>query len=455
MENKIQYDVVVIGGGPGGYVAAIRAAQRGAKTALIEKDAIGGVCLNIGCIPTKCLSKSAWFFRDLEEAALLGVDIEKAVLNMQSVVKRKDSVVAKLTGGVRSLLKKNGVRVVKGTASISGTNLVTVQETGETLEVDSIIIATGSVSALPPIEGIDCEGVVTSTELLNVQEVPRRLAIIGGGVIGVEFASIFGAFGTKVTIIEMLPRILPMMDEELSTAMEKELMKRGTEVQTGRRVTSIRKNSGSLTVITDAGEVEADLVLVSVGRKAVVPPSTVELKRLKNGCIEVDDHLRTVVPNIYAIGDVNGIYQLAHVASKEGEVAADNACGHDERMDYKVVPSVVYGIPELAGVGLTEREAREKGKCKVFKFAYAANGKALCQNESTGFVKVVASEPYNEILGVHMIGADAASLIAEACLAISLECTADELSKTIHAHPSLPEMLMEACEGIAFKAIHM
>lgn len=451
-------DVVVIGSGPGGYVAAIRCAQRGLDTAVIEKEKIGGVCLNVGCIPTKALFKNASFVKDLKRSDALGVDVGDFTIDFAKMMARKEGIVKQLTGGVKHLLKKNGVTTVTGTAEIIDRNTVSVEAADGTrteISCDHIIIATGSEPIVPPIPGVELDGVMTSRELLSIQKLPESMAVIGGGVIGMEFASIFSTLGVKVHVIERLPNVLPNLDKEVTDALVKSLTANGVKVMAGTEVTAIADKDGKLTVKTNEGEVTVEKVLLSVGRKPVLPKIAFEGIKVERGAAQVDGHLRTSVDNIYCIGDANGKMQLAHVASAEAIIAADYISKHSDRqMSYKSVPSVVYSLPEVASVGMTEEEARNRGDVKIGRFNYSGNGKALCMNETTGFAKVITGTRYNEILGVHIFGYDASNMIAEAGVAINLEATAEEIAETIHAHPTISEIVMECCEAIEFKSVH-
>ena len=444
--------VIVIGAGPGGYVAAIRAAQLGAETVLIEENQLGGVCLNEGCIPTKVLNRHGAVIELIRRSSEFGIRTGAPELDFPKIAARKDAIVASLRNGVGQLLKKNGVRVVTGRGKILSENLVEVSaRDGETfsLDCDAMILATGAEPVLPKIPGI--EYAVTSREFLAGQELPSSLVIIGGGVIGVEIASIFNMFGCKTTVIEMQEEILPGMDRELAKALHRELEKSGVRLLTSSTVTQIEPRQGGFRVSTGQETVTGEKVLAAIGRKPVLPPSDIPLVQEGN-TVKVDEYLRTNYKNIYCIGDANGKYQLAHVASAEALAAAENIMSDQIKpMSYKTVPSVVYSFPEVASVGLSEEHA---GDCLKSIFPYSACGKAVAMGETTGFVKVLADREYKELLGVHILGHDASNLIGEAGIALSLEATAYEMSGTVHAHPSLSEMLMEACEDLSLKAIH-
>ena len=452
-------DLVIIGSGPGGYVAAVRAAQKGLDVALVEKNSLGGVCLNWGCIPTKALYKNALAVKEVENSEEMGIKIDDYQLDFAQMQQRKSQVVNRLTGGVDYLLNNHGVEVIKGVGKITEQDTVQVENGTEKKEIraENIIIATGSEPILPPIDGIESSRVLTSKELLGIEEIPEELAIIGGGVIGVEFASIFSTLGSKVYIVEMMDQLLPNMDRELANKLKKELVDQGIEVRTKTEVTEIKELSSQLTIKTaSSGEITAEKALAAVGRKPLLPEINDKLKVVTNdqGQIEVDDYLETSTDNIYAIGDVIGNYQLAHVASQEGIVAVKNILGEKEEMDYKVVPSAVFSLPEVASVGLTEKEARQRYDIKVGKFPYNANGKALALGAEEGFVKIITDKKWDEILGVHILGYDASTLVSEGGLALKLEATAEELADTIHAHPTLPEIVMEAAEDVNGLSIH-
>jgi len=461
-----KFDLVIIGGGTGGYVCAIRAAQLGLKVALVEKDRLGGVCLNWGCIPTKTLLRSAGAYLEAGRLAEFGVHLEGTLaVDWAAMVARKDRVVGELVGGVERLLKGHGVELVSGVARLSSPRRVevTLADGGHTLlEADQIVIATGSLPARPPIRGLDLPGVLTSDDILALETLPRRLAIIGGGVIGIEFATLFSALGVQVSVIEMLPTILPPVDQELARRYRVLLKQQGVELRLEASVEEIVAVEGGLEVhytVKDRQErIEADLVLNATGR---VPFSQglgleeVGVAR-QRGRVLVDDRLRTNVPGLYAVGDVTGQVLLAHVASRQGEVAAEVIAGHDSRMDYRAVPNVVFSRPEIAGVGLTSQQAREQGiEVEVGTFPFSASGKALAQGETEGQVRLLCEPGSGKLLGLHVMGPGASELIAEGALAVRLGLTARELAETIHAHPTLPEAVAEAARAVAFgEAIH-
>jgi len=439
--------IAIIGAGPGGYVAAIRAARMGADITLVERDRLGGVCLNEGCIPTKALHRHAALLRDIRRAADFGIDIPAWNIDYARMVQRKDRVVEQLRTGVEGLLKQSGARVVKGRAMIENEHAVRVGD--ELIACDAMIIATGSEAVIPPIQG--AELAITSRELLSMTVLPQSMIVIGGGVIGVEVAGIYRAFGCGVRMIEMQGQILPTMDSEAATLLTKHMKADGVEIHTGTKVESIVRDGTSLIVQAGGNPYRADCVLMAIGRRAVLPESRLELAYDGNA-LAVDSRLRTNCTSIYCIGDANGKYQLAHVASAEGLVAVDNILGAEREMDYKTVPSVVYSFPEIASVGIADKGVTG---LSVGKFPHAACGKALAMGEPEGFAKVLTSPPYGEIVGAHVIGADAANIIAEMALALKLEATAEEVADTIHAHPSISEVLLEACEAVLGRPVHI
>ena len=464
MEMK-QKRVAIIGGGPGGYVAAIRAAQLGASVTLVEKGALGGVCLNEGCIPTKALHHTAEAFTIAGAGALIGLRAEKVSVDWPGLMARKKAVVDTLVGGVATLMESNGVAVMRGRGTLLSPGEVAVTLDGgekTVVQADAVIVATGSEAAVPPVPGFDLEGVITSAEALSMEALPKSMVIVGGGVIGMEFASILSALGTKVTVAEMLPEILPMMDGELSALLRSIMEGRGVAFHLGAKVTSATKKGKNLVVAADtpggAVKLEGEKVLVATGRRPVTGGLGLEGlgAAMDRGRIKTDEHMETSVRGVYAIGDCTSPIMLAHVASREGEVAAENIMGHRVKMDYKTVPSVVYTAPEMASVGLSEKEAADKGySVKTGRFPLMANGKCIIMNDFDGMVKYVVDGRYDEILGVHILGPRAADLIVEGALALRLEATVDELITTVHAHPTVGEALLEGAMAVKGRALSL
>lgn len=460
----MQGDIVVIGGGPGGYVAAIRGAQLGAKVILIEKDKIGGTCLNYGCIPTKTLFKNAEVMNTLKHAADFGIEIEKYSFNIEKIQSRKNEVISQLVGGIEQLLTANQVTVIKGAAEFVDSKTVKVNKAdGEEIIVtgNKIIIATGSKSHIPSIEGMTLEGVYTSKELLDFKEVPEKLVIIGGGVIGMEFASIFQELGSEVTVVEYANSILPLIDSDITKRFTASLKKRGMTIHTSTKVSKIERIEGQLSVVAEGkkGEIQipAAAVLVSTGRTPVLEELMLDAIGINyHKCaIEVDSHYMTNVEGVYAIGDVNGKLMLAHAASHQGIAVVEDIMGIEHNGNHDLVPNCIFVIPEISSVGITEDIAAEKGIAyKASKFLFGANGKALSIGEPEGFVKVI-SDLDDKIIGVHIMGPHASDLIHEGTLAISHGLTASDIGNTIHAHPTLAEAFVEAAMGLKGEAIHM
>ncbi len=454
----MDFDIIVIGGGPGGYVAAIKAAQLGKRTALIEKDKIGGTCLNKGCIPTKALLKSIETMKDVKRAlqfGVLGVKPESISLDMKAVQKRKEGIRSQLVEGVGKILEVNGVTVLMGDAAIVDSHTVLLGEKAYT--ADYFIIATGSSPKSLEIPIHPEMKVYTSSDILEITDIPESIAVIGGGVIGIELAYFLANAGSKVTVIEFLDRILPMVDEEITYYAADMMMDIGVDIHTGARVKEIKKDF----VVFEKDEAEHKLmvseVLMAVGRKPDIEsiPCRQLGIRTEKGAILTDDTLKTTLDNVYAIGDVNGKAMLAHVASMEGIIAVKNICGQTCKMDYGKVPSAVYLQPEIACVGMTEEEAKNKYKdVKVGRFPLSANGKAKVDGEEKGMIKVITEGRYGEILGVHMYCIHATDMIAESTAAMKLECTREELSMVIHPHPTVSEALAEAFYAVNGRAIH-
>ena len=455
------YDVVVIGSGPGGYVAALRAAQLGKTTAVVERDTLGGVCLNRGCIPTKALCHSAEVFANIRHADAIGINVSDVSLDFAAMMANKDAVVKKLNSGVAFLLKRAKVDVLAGTGRLAGRNKVAValNDGGEEiLEAEKIIIATGSEPARPSWIRFDSPKVMTSDEALQLAELPASVFILGGGYIGCEFASIFAQLGVKVTLVEMLDSLLPNMDPDVSSTLLKAFKKLKIKVHTGTKMESLEATDAGVTAALEGGKsVEADLALICVGRRMLsdglgLDEAGVEVK---DGAIVIDEHCETSVAGIYAIGDVTGKLQLAHVASAQAIVAAECAAGMSSAINYRCVPAAVFTNPEVGSVGLTEAEAQEAGyEVKTASFQLQALGRAIAIGETAGFAKVVADARTGEVLGLHLVGPHASDVIAEGGLAIALEATVAELATTIHAHPTLPEAVMEAARSWLGHDIH-
>jgi len=452
------FDVVVVGGGPGGYVAALRAAQLGASTAIVEKDRLGGTCLVRGCIPTKALLQSSELYTLAKGGAPFGVVADNIAFDWAAAQKRKGAVVDQLVKGVEGLLKAGGVTVVRGAGKLVGGGAIEVA--GERLQAKDIVIATGSAVSRIPLTG--AELTIDSDAILELKEVPARLAVIGGGVVGMEFAAMFAALGSKVTVLEMLPQILPMVEADVVNAYVKHLSGLGAEIHISSKVAEVAKSGRALQVRFstggEGGAVDADQVLLAVGRSPYTEGLGAEAAgvKLERGRVVVDDHLRTSAPGVWGIGDVIGGIMLAHVASYEGICAVENIAGHARIPDYHAAPNCVYTDPEIAHVGLGEKEAKERGiEVKIGRFPFAAAGRALTLGQTEGFVKVVADAPTGRILGVHIVGPRATDLIAEATLAVQNGLTLDQLDLTMHAHPTLPEAIMEAALAAQGRAIHI
>ncbi len=456
------YDVGIIGGGPGGYVAAIKAAQLGGSVCLIEKGEWGGTCLNRGCIPTKTLFAVANLATQVQEAPDFGVHISgDTTIDYPQVLAHKNSVIQQLTGGIAQLLKANKVDTFNGTATLTDKNTIIVSKpdgTTEQLHAKNVIIATGSEPAEPPLFEIDENQVLTTTGVLNLTELPESLLIVGGGVSGCEFASIFSALGCQVTVLELLPTILATEDVQVIRHIQLFMKRKGITIHTGAKLTHVKKSDASVTAVLESGEeITAQKMLISIGRRYNTEGIGLEKVgvRTEGGKIVVDAKMQTNVPSIYAVGDVASRYLLAHVASAEGKVAAQNCLNNPIEMDYQVIPWCVFTLPEIGHVGMTEKEATDEGyKVKVGRFPYAANGKALGLRETDGFVKTVSDADSGDILGVHIVGAQASTLIHEAAVAVRLGASAADIAHTVHAHPTLSEMMMESAEAAYDKAIH-
>lgn len=459
----MDYQVGILGGGPGGYVCALRAAQLGLSVILIEGERLGGTCLNRGCIPTKALVKSADLWRDIGRAEEFGLFVGEKRVDYAAVIARKDSVVNALVGGVEKLMKAANIRVVKGWGEFKepGRISVTTENGVEHIGVENVVLATGSMPVRIPIPGADLSGVGTSDEILQETELPKRLIIIGGGVIGLEFASIYQAFGVQVSVVETLPTLLPNIDEEIPKRLTPLLKRSGMEILTKTAVKGIRLEGENLVVQVEDNkgvrEISADRVLLSTGRKPSLRGIDVASLGLEMeaGAIKVTAQMQTNLPGIYAIGDVVGGIMLAHVASVEGIIAAEHIRYGSGTMSYRAIPSVIFTHPEIAVVGSTEQELKASGQVYcVSKFPFSANGKALTLGESSGIVKILADEK-GVIVGASIMGPQASSLISELVVAVERGLLAKDIARTVHAHPTLPETIMEAAHGIDGKPLHL
>ncbi|HXF92309.1 MAG TPA: dihydrolipoyl dehydrogenase [Nitrospiraceae bacterium] len=467
-----QKHIAIVGAGPGGYVAAIRAAQLGARVTVVENQALGGVCLNWGCIPSKALLSVIELGDKVKKADELGLVLQGPVrYDLAKMVARKNKVVSTLVKGIATLFKTWGIEHLDGTGELLDERTVRVagrEGSERRVEADAIIVATGSSWPSVPLFPIDGQQIITSKQALDLEAIPGRLLIIGAGVEGCEFASLFSGMGTQVTMVEVMPRILPLEDEEVASIMDRELKKRGVDIRTGTTVEKVERQAGSVKVVfKDGAEIAVDQVLVSVGRG--FNSKGIGLEKLgielgTRGEILVNERMETNVPGIYAIGDVVGKAMLAHVASAQGKVAVENILGHRRALDYRVIPAGIFTLPEIGRVGLTEQQAREQAReqgreaetsVKVGRFRYAGLGKAQGTGEITGMFKVIADAKDGSILGVHIVGAHAADLVHEAALAMHLKATAVQVAEMIHVHPTLSEGMMEAMEDVDGLAIHV
>ncbi len=458
--------LAVLGGGPGGYVAAIRAAQLGLDVTLIEKENFGGTCLNKGCIPTKVLLHTSEQLETIKkDYKEIGINVSNVELDYKQLQKRKTKIVKKLVAGVDGLLKNNKVKKIIGSGSFLNQNQIVVKLSDgavETVDFDYAVVATGSKPTIVPLQGVNLPGVITSDEALSLDEVPKSMVIIGGGVIGAEFSAVYSAMGCKVTIVEMLPNIVANMDKDIVQYLKSKFIKSGIDIYTNTKVESITEASGLLSVNTSSNDGDksflAEKVLLSIGRKPVIENIGLENigVRTKKNAILVNKNMQTNVDNIYAIGDCNGGVMLAHVASAEGIVAVESIMNKKSKIDFKTVPYCVYTRPELAGVGLTEEQARSKGlDIKIGMFPMYINGKSIIEGETDGIVKYIADSITGEVLGLHMAGSHATELIVEGALAIKLEATMEEIISTIHAHPTVGESLQESAHAVYNNAIHI
>jgi dihydrolipoamide dehydrogenase len=463
MADELNFDLVVLGGGPGGYVAAIRAAQMGFKTACIEKEAaLGGTCLRVGCIPSKALLDSSELFEQIRhKAELHGIRVEGATVDVPTMLARKDSVVKSLTQGVAGLFKKNKIEWIRGFGRM--TSPETIEVTGEngtqTVRGKTIILAPGSVPVELPFLKFDGERIIDSTGAQFIPAVPEHLVIVGGGVIGMELGSVWLRLGAKVTILEAMPSILTGLDGEVVKTADRVFRKQGFDIRTGARVTGAERRGDKVIVSVEGQEpIEADYLLVSVGRRAYTEGMGFEEVgiRMERGVIQVDEHFRTGVGNVFAIGDAIGGRMLAHKAEDEGVAAVEIAAGKHGHVNYDAVANIVYTWPEIASVGATEEELKGRGvEYKTGKFPFLANGRAKAMGETDGFVKILADAKTDRMLGAHIIGPRASDLIAQLATAIEFQSSAEDIARTVHAHPTLPEAVKEAALGVDGRMIHL
>ncbi len=457
-----RYDVVVIGGGPGGYVAAIRASQLGCKVALVESDHLGGTCLNRGCIPSKTLLRHAEVIEQIEKARSWGIETGSLTFSFQKMMKRKDKVIQTLRSGIAGLLKKGDIMFFNGQASVDEKKCVSINlgKEKKVIQADKVIIATGGDPFVPPISGVDKVEFHTSDTIFQLTEIPESIVIVGGGVIGVEFASIFASLNVEVTIVEMGNRIVPSEDPDVSKTLHKILNNKNIRVLTNKTVESISQKEKLKCVSVESRDgtkeqITCEEVLIAVGRKPNLSAIEMLPIRMNGPFVEVNKSMETNIDGVYAVGDIIGGWQLAHVASAEGLIAAENAAGHKEEVDYKVIPRCIYTAPEIASVGMSEEQASQsKIPYRVEKYALSGIGKAIAMDDTQGFVKIIVEEQYGEILGVVMMGAHVTEMISQASAFIYLEGTVDELAKMIQPHPALSEMLFEAANSWLGRGIH-
>lgn len=447
-ERHFSFQVAVIGGGPAGYIAALRAARNGARTVLFEKNKLGGTCTNVGCIPMKTYIRTAQLLDNIRDGEERGIHFDQTTLHMDlsELYDYKQNVVSKMGRGIDGLLKDAGVEYVHEEARLLSSH--TIQSGQKTYSCENIILCGGSVSGKLPIEGIDQKGILTSEGMLELREVPKRLVIVGGGVIGCEMATAFSRFGSEVIIVELQDHLLPTFDEEVSETIERLFKEYGIEVQTGKKIVRFTSSKDHPVIcLHDGTEIPADVILMSVGRKPNlsclgVLNSEIDFER---GKIMVDEYCRTNIPNIYACGDLTNRSILAHSAMKMGEAAAMNACGKEKKINMNRAPLCLYTLPEAAGIGLTEAQARKRGDIMIGRFPFSANGRAVSSGETDGFVKVIADKGYGEILGVHIVGANATEMIVEAKTMMDMEITVYEVADIMYPHPTFSEAFIEAC----------
>ena len=457
------FDIGIIGAGPGGYVAAIRASQLGARVCLIERAKVGGTCLNLGCIPTKTLVGCVSALHNIRVSEEFGIKIEGLSFDFKKMMERKDRIVGRLTKGIKQLLKSYQVELINAQAEIKAPDMIGLKpldgNSRNKVSVGKIIIASGSRPAKIPAFQIDGERVITSDEALSLEEIPERLLIVGGGVIGCEFACIFNALGSKVTIVEVMPDLIQLQDKQISRQLRVLLKKSGITILTHETICKVRKSPDEVEVELESGKVlQADKMLISIGRAFNSDNLGLEEVGVETsgGMIISDNRMRTNVEGIYAIGDVATRLRLAYIASAEGIVAATNCFGKRKTMDYGVVPTCIFTMPEIAAVGLTEGQAKADGyDIAVGKFPFSASGKALAMGETDSFLKVIADNEEDTVLGVHIIGPHATDIIHEAAMAIKMGASVKQLAETVHAHPTLSEVLVEAAEDVRGKSIHL
>ncbi len=462
-ENK--YEVAVIGSGPGGYVAALRAGYYGKKTLLIEKEVLGGTCLNWGCIPTKAFVRSAELYADIKNARSFGLEVENAAVNFPAVVKRKNKIVKRLVGGIDYLLKQNNVERIEAEASFVNSKTLKLDNGAKTeaIEAENIIIATGSQASKLPIPGADFEGILDSRAVLDLKELPESMVIIGGGVIGMEFAFIFNDFGVEVTVVEYLDQLVGGVDSDIAKDLARSAKRHRINVKTSSEVKEIKKSAAGYEVIYSNKDqeksVSAEKVLMAVGRQPYHRGLNLENAGVevtgRRKAVKVNSKMETNVEGIYAVGDVTDKVLLAHVASHQGMIAVENIMGKEETMSYHAVPGAIFSSPEIGTVGLSEEEAKREGiEYQVGSFPFAASGKVLAMGEREGKVKIIAEKESHKIIGAAVIGIEASDLIAELTLAVNLGLTADQLAETIHAHPTTAETIHEAALDLTSSAIH-
>ena len=459
---NLKTDICILGGGPAGYVAAIIAARLEANVVLIEKEHIGGTCLNWGCIPTKALLRTAETLETIKKSSEYGVEASVSSVIISNAVSRKDRIVKSLKMGLESLLNSPKITILRGEGFIESANRVKVQVENETTVVncDKLIITSGSKTLIPSIIGIDLDGVITSNEAINLTEIPDSMTIIGAGAIGLEFATLFNAMGTKITVVELRDKILPQEDSEITAELLKLMKRQGVKFKLGANVKEIKKADNELWTIIEENGIESEIVsekvLMAIGRKINLTPDIESLGLKMNGkSIKVNEFMETSINNIYAAGDVIGGKLLAHLAFAEGKAAAENACSGKTKINYNAVPTCVYTHPEVASVGMNKAAAIDAGySVKIGRFDFRNNGRALCQGNRDGFVKVVVDEKTGMILGAQILSANASELISEITLAITLKAKAEDIANMIHPHPALSEAIMEACADALDKAIH-